>query len=86
VDLIYDIDLKKPALKFIGKQDRVTQIRILDALEGLKKPPFEGDIKKLKGEYETFRMRIGTFRVLFSVNHNRKQVIVETIGNRGDIY
>ncbi|OYD09137.1 type II toxin-antitoxin system RelE family toxin [Paludifilum halophilum] len=78
--------LKQPATKFIKKQDKKTQIRILEALEGLRKVPPEGDVKKLKGEQQTFRLRIGTNRALFSLDHDQKRVIILTIGNRGDIY
>jgi mRNA interferase RelE/StbE len=86
VNLTYNLVLKQPAEKFIRKQDKKTQIRILRALDGLKQIPPKGDIKKLKGEQEVFRLRIGTFRVLFSLDYAQKQIVVEVIGNRGDIY
>lgn len=87
MSLIYNIVLKKPALKFLKKQDKENQERILDALEGQRKPPFVGDIKKLKGEeFETYRVCVGTYRLLFTVDHFQQQVIIEIIGNRGDVY
>jgi mRNA interferase RelE/StbE len=86
VSLIYNLVLKTPAIKFIKKQDKKLQMRILESLEGLKNVPPQGDIKKLKGEQGLFRLRIGTFWVLFFVDHDRKLIIVEKIGNRGDIY
>jgi mRNA interferase RelE/StbE len=64
VSLTYNLILKQSAKKFILKQDKKTQTRILHALERLKQVPSEGDIKKLKGEQETFRLRIGTFQGL----------------------
>ncbi|MFC4077137.1 type II toxin-antitoxin system RelE family toxin [Salinithrix halophila] len=85
MSLTYELVLKQPATKFIKKQDKKTQIRVLKALEGLRKVPPEGDVKKLKGE-PIFRLRMGTYRALFSLNNEQKQVIVHTIGNRGDIY
>lgn len=86
MSLNYDLVLRQQATKFIKKQDKKTQLRILKALEGLQKVPPEGDVKKLRGEQQIFRLRIGTYRALFSVNHNQRRVIVDIIGNRGDIY
>ena len=45
--------------------------------------PFEGDIKKLQG-VNGYRLRVGTFRVLFDVNGIIIDII--DIGNRGQIY
>ncbi|SDX59894.1 mRNA-degrading endonuclease RelE, toxin component of the RelBE toxin-antitoxin system [Marininema mesophilum] len=70
MNLSYELILKTPALKFIKKQDKNTQVRILEALEGLRMIPPEGDVKKLKGEQHTFRLRIGTYRALFYIDQN----------------
>lgn len=50
MSLTYDLILKSPAVKFIKKQDKKSQLRILESLEGLKRVPPQGDIKKLKIE------------------------------------
>lgn len=50
MSLNYDLVLRQQATKFIKKQDKKTQLRILKALEGLQKVPPEGDVKKLRGE------------------------------------
>ncbi|MEK6263420.1 MAG: type II toxin-antitoxin system RelE/ParE family toxin [Clostridium sp.] len=46
----------------------------------------EGDIKKLKGMNETYRLRVGDFRVLFEKNDKELVIVVIDIGNRGQIY
>ncbi|RUQ29631.1 type II toxin-antitoxin system RelE/ParE family toxin, partial [Peribacillus cavernae] len=43
-------------------------------------------IKSMKGYEELYRLRIGTFRILFNVNHDEKIIYIQAIGNRGDIY
>lgn len=77
---MFQIIYSKNAVKFLKKQDRHTQKRIINAIGKL---PFEGDIKKLQGT-ESYRLRVGAFRVLFDVNG----VIIDIIdiGNRGQIY
>ena len=45
---------------------------------------FSGDVKKLKGSKNEYRLRVGDYRVLFeSVG---KRIVVYTLGLRKDIY
>jgi mRNA interferase RelE/StbE len=45
---------------------------------------FSGDLKKLKGSKNEYRLRVGNYRVLFELSG--KRIIVYTIGARKDIY
>ena len=78
----YTINLTKKAEKFIEKQDKDTQKRIIRAIIELP----EGDVKKLKGMNEVYRLRIGDFRVIFEKNDKELIIIVIDIGNRGQVY
>ena len=85
MNLIFRLTYHKGALKFLDKRDNKTKIRIINALEGLKTVPFKGDIKELEGE-NLLRLRVGSYRVLFSIDYIEQIVHIEAIGNRGDIY
>lgn len=74
-----EIIYSKKARKFLLSQDKSAQIRITYAIEKL---PL-GDVKKLKG-LDGYRLRIGSFRVLFDRNGNIIDII--DIDNRGQIY
>lgn len=78
----YNINLTKKAEKFIKKQDKDTQKRIIRAIIELP----EGDVKKLKGMNELYRLRIGDFRAIFEKNDNELIIVVIDIGNRGQVY
>ena len=78
----YNIKFTKKAEKFIKKQDKDTQKRIIRAIIELP----EGDVKKLKGMNEVYRLRVGDFRVIFEKNDNELIIVVIDIGNRGQIY
>lgn len=84
--MIYKIKLEKKASKFISKQPKQNRIRIFEAIYNLPK----GDIKTLKGQDNLYRLRVGNYRVIYSINENdREQVtifIIENIGNRGQVY
>ena len=79
----YEILFDKPAQKFILKQSSENRKRLLSAIKRL---PIEGDIKAMKGFDGYFRLRVGDFRVIYTVENNKLIVRIVNIGNRGDIY
>ena len=73
-------------MKFISKQERKTQERLFKAIKGL---PKKGDIKKMRGSDTLYRLRVGTFRVLFEVTPLTIEITlieVTDVDNRGQIY
>ena len=81
--MMYKIEINKPSYKFILKQDKTQQARILNALNRL---PDSGDIKPLQGCSGVYRLRVGDYRILYTVENNIMTVNVIGIGNRGQIY
>ena len=79
----YQIILKKPAKKFIDRLPADEKRRLIVAIEAL---PHTGDIKKLQGRENVFRLRVGSYRVLYTVDHGQLIVCVINAGNRGQIY
>jgi mRNA interferase RelE/StbE len=86
MSLTYRLTLNRDAVKFIAKQEKAVQERIRKSLLGLTVRPPMGDIKPLKGFDQRFRLRVGNFRVLFEVDHQKQFIYILAIDNRGDIY
>lgn len=80
---MYQIVLKKKARKFIDKLPRTEKIRIVSAIQQL---PNGDDIKKLKGHNDLLRLRVGEYRIIYTVDHGQCIVLVIDAGNRGEIY
>lgn len=80
--MIYKIKIKSKALKFIEKQDRAQRIRIYKAIYNLP----NGDVKKLAGCKNEYRLRVGNYRIIYELNQNELIVIVTRADNRGQIY
>jgi mRNA interferase RelE/StbE len=78
----YRIEIKTKARKFIEKQNPEQQIRILKAIYKIP----DGDIKRLKGQNGLYRLRVGDYRIIYSMDNNRLVIMIMNIGNRGDIY
>ena len=80
---MYQIIIKKKAKKFIDKLPINEKKRIVYAIGQL---PNGEDIKKLKGHDELLRLRVGEYRIIYSVDNARLIVYIIDAGNRGDIY
>ncbi len=81
--MMYKIIIKKKAKKFIDKLPKNERLRIAKAIEML---PNGEDIKKLKGYENLLRLRVGDYRIIYTVDHGELVVIVVDAGNRGQIY
>ena len=81
--LMYRIVLKKRAKKFLDGLTDKERRRIISAIRLL---PDGEDIKKLKGYSDLFRLRIGDYRVIYTVKNGQCVILVMDIGNRGQIY
>ena len=79
----YKIVIEKPAMKFLQKQTQAQKERLLRAIQGL---PYIGDIKPMSGHDNLYRLRVGSYRVLYTIEDDVLIVRVLTIGNRGDVY
>ena len=87
VTKMYDIVLSKDAQKFISKQDAVSKRRLRDALLELADNPFVNrNVKRLRGTHDLLRLRVGNYRIVFSVEEDRMMIMVIDIDNRGDVY
>lgn len=63
----YRIEFEKKAVKFISKQPKPQKERLFKAIYKL---PESGDIKVMQGESGFFRLRVGDYRVIYTVNDN----------------
>ena len=74
------IEYSKQAVKYINSADKPTKKRLKEAIE---KIPL-GDIKKLQGIENGYRLRVGDLRVLFSLENDI--VYIDNILPRGQVY
>lgn len=80
---MYKIVLKKAAKKFIERLPANEKRRVVAAIENL---PDGEDIKRLKGHPDLLRLRVGDYRIIYTVDNGQLVIYVIDIGNRGQIY
>lgn len=74
------IAYEKEAAKHIQEQDKPTRQRLRTAIEKLP----DGDVKRLQGYKNDYRLRVGNLRVIYSVNNDI--IIIKDILPRGQAY
>jgi len=81
----YNIEIKKSAVKEIKNLPRKECKRILSAIESLSTNPRPRECKKLSHE-EKYRIRIGSYRMLYSIEDADLVVFIVKVAHRQSVY
>jgi mRNA interferase RelE/StbE len=82
----YALTFRPAALRALRKLDRQTAERIKAATEALKDDPRPPGSKMLTGAHGVWRIRIGDYRVVYTIDDQRRIVRVAAAGHRRDVY
>lgn len=86
---MYQLVFAPKAVKELAKIDRPFQLIIKKKLQILAENPdaLKNDIKPLKGSNRSlYRLRIGSYRVIYNRDEGRLVILVIRIGHRKEIY
>jgi mRNA interferase RelE/StbE len=81
----YSVEIKKSATKEIAKLPAVTLKKVLEKLQALENDPRPKGCKKLSGD-EKYRIRVGTYRILYEIADKKLIVFVVKVSHRKDVY
>jgi len=82
----YVVSFKPSARKALSKLPAAIQIRLIKAADGLASDPRPTGVKKLQGDDNLWRIRVGAYRVVYEIHDDRLAVLVVRVGDRKDIY
>ena len=82
----YKIEWKNPAKKELKKLDKAVIPKIITAVESLQDEPHPPGHKKLQGSEHTYRIRVGDYRVVYSIENQILLIEIVKVGHRKDIY
>lgn len=73
----FDLAYSRTAEKQLTKIPHQTALRILEGCERLKKTPFpdEKHVKKIKGYSGLYRLRVGEYRIVFTISKSIIQIV-----------
>jgi mRNA-degrading endonuclease RelE of RelBE toxin-antitoxin system len=71
-----------PAQKQLRRIPRKDRGRVEAALLAIEDEPFSGDLVRLHAQPAAWRRRVGSYRILFDVDYERRYVVVSAIVRR----
>ncbi|MDD5359785.1 MAG: type II toxin-antitoxin system RelE/ParE family toxin [Sulfurovaceae bacterium] len=81
----YKIEIKKSAQKEIKNLPNKELKKVIDKIASLAHEPRPAGCKKLSGE-EKYRIRVGSYRVLYGIEDDILVIYVVKVGHRKDVY
>jgi len=81
----YSVFLHPQVIKFLKKAPEEDVKRIRAKISELVNP-YSVKASKLRGHEDTFRIRVGDYRILYTVNDQKKIVVVFKIDKRSRVY
>jgi mRNA interferase RelE/StbE len=82
----YTVNLSKKATKFIRNLSKKDYQLVINNLLSLENDPFPNGNKKLESYKNTYRVRAGNYRIIYTVEAQILTINVIDIGNRKDVY
>jgi mRNA interferase RelE/StbE len=83
--MTYRVEISRRAATAVITLDKAARRRILTAIEALAGNPRPAGCKKLAGQ-ESWRIRVGDYRVVYEIHDQVLLVLVVDIGHRREIY
>jgi len=83
----YTVEIAPAAKRQIRALPKAAQARVVERLRALAEEPRPRGAKKLQGEAGDFyRVRVGDYRVVYSVDGKKLEVLVVKVAHRREVY
>ncbi|NLO19727.1 MAG: type II toxin-antitoxin system RelE/ParE family toxin [Ignavibacteria bacterium] len=82
---MYKLGLSNKVIKELEKLDDTLYLRISNKIHSLENNPRPNGSIKLSG-IEGYRIRIGDYRILYTINERTKEVVVYSFAHRKEVY
>jgi mRNA interferase RelE/StbE len=82
----YQLAFRPAALRMLSKLDRQVAGRIKIATEALRDDSRPPGAKMLTGSHGLWRIRVGDYRIVYTIDDQRNVVRVAAVGHRRDVY
>ncbi len=83
---MYEIEFSTKAIKFFKNKESKLKKRVFEAINNLRLEPLPYGYVLLKGTEKEFRIRVGKYRIIYSIFYDLKTIIILDINKRDKIY
>ncbi len=84
--MTYSITIKKKAIKSLESLPKIEVVKINECIQQLKINPRPPQCKKLASKDELYRVRVGNYRIVYSIYDRNLIIEIIKIGHRKNIY
>ena len=82
----YVVEFRRGAEKDLRRLDAVVQKRVLRAADNLATDPRPSGCRKLQGSDNAYRVRLGDYRIVYTIDDAVLIVAIERVRHRGEVY
>ena len=80
--MIWKVQLGRRAERTLKRAPNRDRDRMIEALKEMSRQPFSGDLRRLRGQPNAFRRRVGSWRIFFDVDLESQVIRVVGIKRR----
>ena len=84
--MTHQVLLKRSAERELDHLAEPTASRVLKRIAALTDNPKPFGVQKLVGEEDLYRVRVGDYRILYSIDDRAKQVEIVSVAHRREVY
>ena len=82
----YNISFKPSVEKDLRPLSKSVVARVIEHIERLKTESFPRQAVKLSGAERLYRLRVGDYRIVYEVDSSAKQVMIQYVRHRREVY
>ena len=82
----YSVEFAVSAARELRRLPLPTKLRIERAIDRLARKPHDQLLRKLKGFKDTYRIRVGDYRVVFEIYDVRREILITKVRHRRETY
>ncbi|MCC6603585.1 MAG: type II toxin-antitoxin system RelE/ParE family toxin [Anaerolineae bacterium] len=83
---MYKIKIKRSAERDLKRFPNALFLRINQHILALRDNPRPPGVRKLQGDLEGWRVRVGDYRIVYQVDDDAKTVTIVRVRHRRDVY
>lgn len=83
----YRLLIKASAAKELGAVGtKIDRQRVIERVQALARNPRPEESEKLAGHSDRYRVRQGSYRIVYLVDDQRREITIFKVGHRKDVY
>lgn len=82
----YSVEISSSAERTLFRLSREAVVKVVSALQKLAIEPRPAGCRKLSGQQDTYRIRVGVYRIIYEIHDDIVLVRVLKVGHRREVY